>query len=104
MGQRRPDLGEGIRIFAFGNYVVIYRTLDDGLDVLRVLRGHRDDPALSRRTSWDRWGVGRDTSPTIASPTTLCETANLERGGTGVPPYQTGALPYRARRSREGRH
>ena len=51
MGERRPDLGEGIRIFAFGNYVVVYRPLDDGIDVLRVFEGHRDYPALFRRTS-----------------------------------------------------
>ena len=48
MGELRPDLGEGIRIFSFDNYVVIYRPTEDGIDVLRVLEGHRDYPALFR--------------------------------------------------------
>lgn len=51
MGELCPDLGEGIRIFAFGKYVVIYRPLDDGIDVLRVFQGHRDYPTLFRQTS-----------------------------------------------------
>ncbi len=46
LGELRPDLGEGIRVFAFGNYVVVYRPLEDGIDVLRVFEGHRDYPAL----------------------------------------------------------
>lgn len=49
MGELRPDLGRGVRVFAFGNYVVIYRPLDDGIDALRVFEGHRDYPALFRR-------------------------------------------------------
>ena len=48
MGELRPDLGERIRVFPFGNYVVIYRPLEDGIDVLRVVEGHRDYPALFR--------------------------------------------------------
>ncbi len=46
MGEARPDLGKDIRIFSFGNYVVIYRPIDDGIDVVRVVEGHRDYPAL----------------------------------------------------------
>ena len=42
----RPDLGEVIRIFSFGNYVIICRPIDDGIDVLRVIEGHREFPAL----------------------------------------------------------
>ena len=48
MGQLRPDLGERVRLFSFGNYVVVYRPIEDGIDVLRVLEGHRDYPALFR--------------------------------------------------------
>lgn len=46
MGELRPDLGEDIRIFSFDNYVVIYRPCQDGIDVLRILEGRRDYPAL----------------------------------------------------------
>ena len=49
MGEPRPDLGEGLRSFAFmKNYVVIYRPLKDGIDVLRVFHGARDYPTLFR--------------------------------------------------------
>ena len=50
MGELRPDLGQHIRLFPLGNYVVIYRPLRDGIDVLRVFEGHRDYPALFRPT------------------------------------------------------
>lgn len=40
IGDLREDLGEGIRCFPFKrNYVVIYRPLEDGIDVLRVFQG-----------------------------------------------------------------
>jgi toxin ParE1/3/4 len=51
MGELRPELGQHICVFSYGNYVVIYRPLDDGIDVLRVFEGHRDYPALFRRSS-----------------------------------------------------
>jgi toxin ParE1/3/4 len=51
MGELRPELGRQIRVFSYGNYVVIYRPLDDGIDVLRVFEAHRDYPTLFRRTS-----------------------------------------------------
>ncbi|MBW3600206.1 MAG: type II toxin-antitoxin system RelE/ParE family toxin [Planctomycetes bacterium] len=41
-GQARPDLGEDVRVFSHSRYVVIYRPLDDGIDVLRVFRGEQD--------------------------------------------------------------
>jgi len=46
MGELRPDLADGVRIFSFGNYVVVYRPLADGIDVLRIFEGHRDYPTL----------------------------------------------------------
>jgi toxin ParE1/3/4 len=51
MGEVRPDLGQQIRVFSFGNYVVICRPQDDGIHVLRVFEGHRNYPTLFRRTS-----------------------------------------------------
>jgi toxin ParE1/3/4 len=45
-GQARPDLGVEVRIFTHGNYVVVYRALHDGIDVLRVFHGAQDFPRL----------------------------------------------------------
>jgi toxin ParE1/3/4 len=47
MGDPRDDLGPDLRSFAFRkNYIVIYRPLDDGIDVLRVFHTARDYPRL----------------------------------------------------------
>jgi toxin ParE1/3/4 len=47
MGELRDDLGPDIRMFAFRkNYIVLYRPLDDGIDVLRVFHTARDYPRL----------------------------------------------------------
>jgi toxin ParE1/3/4 len=48
MGERRPDLGEDLRIFPIGSYVVIYLPLQDGIRVIRVLLGRRNYPLLFR--------------------------------------------------------
>ncbi len=46
MGTARPDLGEGLRIVRHTRYAIVYRSLSDGIEVLRVLDGHRDYPRL----------------------------------------------------------
>ncbi len=47
MGDPRDDLGPGLRSFPFRkNYVVIYRPLDDGIDMLRVFHTAHDYPRL----------------------------------------------------------
>jgi toxin ParE1/3/4 len=48
MGDPRPDLGENIRCFPVGNYVVIYRPLGDGIVVLLVNHGANDIPTAVR--------------------------------------------------------
>ena len=48
MGQQRPDLEPGIRVFSVGNYVVLYFPVEDGIHVIRVCEGHRDYPTLFR--------------------------------------------------------
>ncbi len=51
LGQQRPDLEPGIRIFSVGSYVVLYFPIEDGIRVVRVVRvfeGHRDYPAVFR--------------------------------------------------------
>ncbi|HUG92889.1 MAG TPA: type II toxin-antitoxin system RelE/ParE family toxin [Planctomycetaceae bacterium] len=37
MGDNRPELGEGVRSFPVGNYVVLYRPEADGIDGIVVL-------------------------------------------------------------------
>ena len=47
MGEPRYDLEEGLRSFTFKkHYVVVYRPLEDGIDVLRVIHGARDYPTM----------------------------------------------------------
>ena len=41
-GRARIELGEDIRSFPHGSYVVFYRPLKDGIAVLHVLHGARD--------------------------------------------------------------
>jgi toxin ParE1/3/4 len=42
MGRRREELLAGLRSFPIGNYVVFYREIEGGIDVIRILRGSRD--------------------------------------------------------------
>ena len=49
MGGARPDLGRNVRCFPIGNHVVLYRPLDEGIELLLVVHGARDIPALYRR-------------------------------------------------------
>ena len=48
MGTARPDLGEDLRVFSHKRYVIVYRALADGIEVLRVVDGARDYPSLFR--------------------------------------------------------
>ena len=48
MGTSREDLGPGFRVFSHKAYVVVYRAIKDGIEVLRVVDGRRDYPALFR--------------------------------------------------------
>jgi toxin ParE1/3/4 len=38
----RPELGEGIRSLAYGNYVIFYQAIDQSLLIVRVLHGAMD--------------------------------------------------------------
>ena len=46
MGRKRYDLAPGLRSLPVGNYVIFYRPVLDGIQVIRVLHGARDIPAL----------------------------------------------------------
>jgi toxin ParE1/3/4 len=41
-----PDLGRDVRRFPIGNYVVFYRPIVQGIEILRVLHGSRDIPDI----------------------------------------------------------
>jgi len=47
MGPRRKELRDA-RSFAVRPYVVLYREVQDGIEVIRVLHGARDIDAVSR--------------------------------------------------------
>jgi toxin ParE1/3/4 len=47
-GRQRPDLDPSIRSFVVGNYVIFYRESTRGIEVARVLHGHRDIASLFR--------------------------------------------------------
>lgn len=40
-GQKRDEIKPGIRSFPVGKYIVFYRAVSDGIEVLRVLHGAR---------------------------------------------------------------
>jgi toxin ParE1/3/4 len=41
-GRRRADLAPELRSLPVGNYVIFYRPISDGIQVIRVLHGARD--------------------------------------------------------------
>jgi toxin ParE1/3/4 len=46
MGRKRFELSAGVRRFAVGNYVIFYRPCSNGIEIIRVLHGSRDIPAI----------------------------------------------------------
>ena len=47
VGERRTEFLSGdCRSFSFGNYVIFYRRIDRGIEVVRVVRGERDIRSL----------------------------------------------------------
>jgi toxin ParE1/3/4 len=46
MGQRREELAPSARTMSVGNYVVVFRPISDGVEVIRVVHGARDIDAL----------------------------------------------------------
>lgn len=45
-GRKRPDLAPDLRSLPVGNQVIFYRPIPDGIQVIRVLHGARDIPAV----------------------------------------------------------
>ncbi len=46
MGRRREELAPALRSFPAGHYVIFYRPVKDGIQVIRVLHGARDVEAI----------------------------------------------------------
>lgn len=42
LGRTRPELAPGLRSFPHRQYVIFYRPIDRGIEVVRVLHGSRD--------------------------------------------------------------
>ena len=42
LGVRRPDIAIGVRSFPVGNYLILYRQVQGGIDIVRVIHGQRD--------------------------------------------------------------
>jgi toxin ParE1/3/4 len=42
LGELRPELGENLRAFSVGNYIIFYRALPEGAEIVRVVSGFRD--------------------------------------------------------------
>jgi len=51
MGRARPELGDGLRSFPHGRYLIVYRATRTTLMVVRVLSSYRD---LAAQTFPDR--------------------------------------------------
>jgi toxin ParE1/3/4 len=46
IGRVRDELAPGLRSFPVGKYVIFYRCAKGGIEIVRVLSGWRDIPAL----------------------------------------------------------
>jgi toxin ParE1/3/4 len=42
LGVSRPEVRTELRSFAFGNYLIIYRKVKEGAEIVRVVHGARD--------------------------------------------------------------
>jgi toxin ParE1/3/4 len=41
IGISRDDIAKGVRVFPVGNYLILFRTLADGVEVVRYVHGAR---------------------------------------------------------------
>jgi toxin ParE1/3/4 len=48
-GQARPELLDNLRSFPVGRYIIFYRPINEGIEVLRVLHGARNLRKAFRR-------------------------------------------------------
>ncbi|MCW2317384.1 toxin ParE1/3/4 [Rhodoblastus acidophilus] len=41
LGSPRNDIARDLRLFPVGNYLILFRALDDGVEIVRILHGAR---------------------------------------------------------------
>jgi toxin ParE1/3/4 len=46
MGTQREELSPGLRSFPLRNYIIFYRPMEKGVEIVRVLHGARNLPPL----------------------------------------------------------
>ncbi len=46
MGRLRPDIAPELRYFTVAKYLILYRTISGGVQIVRVIHGARDLPRL----------------------------------------------------------
>jgi toxin ParE1/3/4 len=46
MGRKRNELAPNIRSFSVDDYLIFYRSIENGIEILRVVSGYRDLNAL----------------------------------------------------------
>ncbi len=46
MGRTREELAPGLRSFSIEGYLIFYRPLADGIEIIRIVHGHRDISTL----------------------------------------------------------
>lgn len=46
LGQLRPDIASEMRYFPYGNYLILYRNVENTLQIVRVVHGARFLPAM----------------------------------------------------------
>jgi toxin ParE1/3/4 len=49
IGRARPELHEGLRSHPYRSYVIFFHYIGDVLEIVNVIEGHRDIPALFGR-------------------------------------------------------
>ena len=42
IGRARPDLRPDLRSFPYGAYLILYRAIDEGVEIVRVVHGARN--------------------------------------------------------------
>ncbi|NCC21438.1 MAG: type II toxin-antitoxin system RelE/ParE family toxin [Alphaproteobacteria bacterium] len=50
LGPARPDIAPGLRYFPVRRYLILYRQITGGIEVVRVVHGARDVPTLMADT------------------------------------------------------
>jgi toxin ParE1/3/4 len=50
LGPARPDIAPDLRYFPVRRYLILYRQITDGIEIVRVVHGARDVPMLTADT------------------------------------------------------